>query len=115
MESEYSSVKEVRENKSATVVVLAGEIDLHQTPDVHQTLVTICDKKPPRVVINLDQVTYMDSSGVGTLVEAYRRINAYQGTLNLCCMNDQVHSIFEITRLDQFFKIYETEQEAIEG
>ena len=57
----------------------------------------------------------MDSSGIGTLVEVFRRVNAYKGQLALCGMNDRVHGVFEITKLDKFFKIFATESEAIAG
>ena len=113
MVDESQSVKEVRQEISGTVVVLTGDIDLHHAPDVHEALVAVCDDKPSRLVINLSGVDYMDSSGVGTLVEVFRRVNAYKGELGLCGMNDRVRSIFEITKLDQFFKIYATEEEAL--
>jgi len=113
MVNEQDSVKEVRRDNSTTVVVLTGDIDLHHTPEVHQTLIDVCMEKPDRLVINLSQVDYMDSSGVGTLVEVFRRVNAYKGKLHLCSMNERVRSIFEITKLDQIFKIYATEEEAM--
>ncbi|MHC4443987.1 MAG: STAS domain-containing protein [Planctomycetota bacterium] len=113
MANENQSVKEVRQESSAAVVVLSGDIDLHHAPVVHEALVAVCDDEPSRLVINLSGVDYMDSSGVGTLVEVFRRVNAYKGELGLCGMNDRVRSIFEITKLDHFFKIYATEEEAL--
>ncbi|UCD30027.1 MAG: STAS domain-containing protein [Planctomycetota bacterium] len=115
MASEVDSVKEIRRNESAIVVVLSGQIDLHHTPAVHHAFIDVCEEKPERLIINLGEVDYMDSSGVGALVEVFRRVNAYGGKLSLCCMNERVHSIFEITKLDQFFKIYATEEEALAG
>lgn len=115
MGTNSSCVKEVRRQGTATVVVLTGEVDLHHTPEVHKALVAACEQKPPSLVINLQEVSYMDSSGIGTLVEVLRRVNAYQGKLGLCHMNDRVYSVFEITKLDHFFKIYKTEAEALAG
>jgi len=115
MPDSQDCVKEVREQGDAIVVALGGEIDLHRTPAVHKALVAACDRKPARLVINLDAVAYMDSSGIGTLVEVFRRVNAYRGKLALCNINQRVHSVFEITRLDQFFEIYDTEAEALAG
>jgi len=113
MTDNENCVKEVREKGSAIVVVLTGTVDMHHTPEVHKALIAACNLKPERLVINLEKVTYMDSSGIGTLVEVFRRVNAYHGKLGLCGLNDRVYSVFEITRLDKFFKIYESEAEAL--
>ncbi len=109
------AVKEVRRQGDATVVTLVGEVDLHHTPDVHRVLVSACQEKPKTLVVNLASVTYLDSSGIGTLVEVFRRVNGYGGKLALCGLNDRVYSVFEITKLDRFFKIYANEAEALSG
>jgi anti-sigma B factor antagonist len=110
---ENPNVKDIRSEGNATVVALQGEIDMHHTPGVHRALSDAYEKKPSRLVVNLEDVTYMDSSGIGTLVEALRKLKVYNGRLVLCGMNERVHSVFEITRLDQFFTIVATEQEAL--
>ncbi len=106
-------VREIRREGDAIVVTLAGEIDLHKAPEVHRALVGACEEKPKHLVVNLEQVTYMDSSGIGTLVEVFRRVNAYEGKLGLYGVGPRVRSLFEITKLDKFFKIYPSEAEAL--
>lgn len=106
-------VKQVRNAGADIIVSLEGAIDLHRAPDAHRALVSACDERPKRLIVNLTDVTYMDSSGIGTLVEVFRRVNAYKGQLVLCGMNDRVHSVFEITKLDKFFKVFRTESEAL--
>ena len=108
-------VKDVRQEGTTAVVALAGEIDLHHTPEVHKALIEVCQRKPARLVIDLEAVTHMDSSGIGTLVEVFRRVHAYEGKLGLCGLNERVHNIFEITKLDHFFHIYDTQAEALAG
>lgn len=115
MAQESETIKEVRQEGAATIVALAGEVDLHHTPEVHKVLVTACQEQPGLLVLNLKAVTYMDSSGIGTLVEVFRRVNGYGGKLVLCGLNERVHSVFEITKLDRFFKICDSEQEALAG
>lgn len=107
------SIKAVRRNGSAIIVALAGAVDLHHTPEVHKALVAACEQRPQRLIVELTGVSYMDSSGIGTLVDVFRRVNAYKGKLVLCGMNDRVHSVFEITKLDKFFTICATEAEAL--
>ena len=107
------TVKEVSRKGTTMVVALAGEVDLHHTPEVHKALVTACQEQPKKLVINLESVSYLDSSGIGTLVEVFRRVNGFGGKLVLCGLNDRVHSVFEITKLDKFFKICKSEAEAL--
>lgn len=113
MADEADCIKQVRHCGPDIIVALQGAIDLHQAPEVHRVLVSACEQKPRKLVINLCDVSYMDSSGIGTLVEVFRRVNSYKGGLALCGLNDRVHSVFEITKLDKFFKIYASESEAM--
>lgn len=113
MEKPNNPLKEVRKAPEATVVVLAGDVDLHHSPDLHARLVEITTERPLRLLLDLRAVPYMDSSGVGTLVEVWRRVGAYKGKLVLFGLNSRVRSVFEITKLDTFFTICGTEEEAL--
>lgn len=113
MAAQADCVRQVRHSGASIVVSLQGAIDLHRAPEVHKALIAACDERPERLIINLEAVRYMDSSGIGTLVEVFRRIHAYNGKLALCGLNERVHSLFEITRLDKFFRIVPTESEAL--
>ncbi len=109
-----SLVKEVRKSEHATVVVLIGDVDLHHSPGLHAQLVEIAGERPKRLILDLTEVPYMDSSGVGTLVEVFRRVTAYKGKMILFGLNRRVRSVFEITKLDRFFTICESEEQAVE-
>ena len=106
-------VKEVRKQGRAVIVVASGDIDLRFSPEFHKSLIELCADKPDPLVIQLGEVAYMDSSGVGTLVEIYRRVKGYGGSLILVAPTARVQSVFEITRLDHFFTIKSTEAEAL--
>ena len=107
------ALKETRQVGSTTMVVPAGEVDLQRAPGLYQELMTVCREKPPRLVIDLREVSYMDSSGVSTLVEVFRSVNAYGGTLVLLSPTDRVRGMFQIAKLDQFFTIMDSEEEAL--
>ena len=91
---------------SPNVLALEGEIDLHVSPDIAESLKAVIDKRPPRVVIDLSGVTYVDSSGLAVLIEAMQNVEEYGGKLALAGLNENVRSIFEIARLDQVFLIF---------
>lgn len=107
-------VKEVRRMDGGTIVALAGDVDLHHAPALHAALVQVAGERPSRFILDFNDVPYIDSSGVGTLVEVFRRVTAYKGKMVLFGLNDRVRSVFEITKLDRFFTICSTEEEAHE-
>ena len=88
------------------VLPLKGEIDLHVSPVVTASLTAMIEKNPPRVVIDLSDVTYIDSAGLAALIQAMQKVEAYGGKFLLAGLQETVRSIFEISRLDQVFRIF---------
>lgn len=106
---------EVNNTDQATIVAPQGEIDLGRSPGLRTRLGEIIAEKPGRIIIDLSGVTYMDSSGVATLVEALQQCRSINASLTLCAMQDRVRSIFEIARLDMVFTIADTIEHALEA
>lgn len=88
---------------------------MRRMPDTHGALIAICARQPQRLVISLEQVTYLDSSGLGMLIELFRRVRGYEGRMVVCAVPPQVMGLFQITHLDKFFPIFATEAEALTG
>ena len=89
-------VKNVRSEGTATVVSLTGDVDLNCSPEIHRVLVTVAGEEPARIVLDLADVAYMDSSGVGIIVEIFRRVQTYGGRLIVAAPNRHVRSLFHI-------------------
>lgn len=87
------------------VVPLEGEIDLNESPRVLAQLNPLIAQKLPQVHVDLSKVSYIDSSGLATFIDAMQRVQAYGGEFALVALRDNVRKIFEIARLDQVFKI----------
>lgn len=99
----------------AVVVTPVGDVDLTASPVLRQALKQVQSSRPGVLVIDLSNVSYMDSSGVATLVEAMQ-ISRKNGTrMALAALQDKVRSIFEIARLDTVFKIAVDPDAAIAG
>src|SRR5256714_14914320 len=88
------------------VLPLTGEIDLHVSPAVTQSLNAMTEKKPERIVIDLSRATYIDSSGLAALILAMQKVEAYGGRFFLTGVHETMRSIFETSRLDQIFQIF---------
>ncbi|NOT02368.1 MAG: STAS domain-containing protein [Phycisphaerales bacterium] len=106
-------IESVSRNENHTVVRLNGEIDLHRSPELHHALVDLCNEKPRRLIVNLSKVQYIDSSGIGSLVDVFRRLKRGGGALFLVSPSERVTSVLEITRLNEFFTIVADEQQAL--
>jgi anti-sigma B factor antagonist len=90
----------------SNVMQLEGEIDLHVSPEVAQSLRSMVAKKPKVLVVDLAKVTYLDSSGLAVLIEAMQSVQEYGGRFALANVQESVRHIFEIARLDQVFQIF---------
>ena len=97
----------------AVVVRPMGEIDLSRAPSLRVQLAELQRQRPAKLIIDLEHVPYMDSSGVATLVEALQMARRSNTKLILCAMQDKVRSIFEIARLDMVFTIVVSREEAV--
>jgi anti-sigma B factor antagonist len=99
----------------SNVLPLKGEIDLHVSPSVTASLDGIIDKKPERLVVDLSDVTYIDSAGLAALIQAMQKVEGYGGKFRLAGLQETVRSIFEISRLDQVFQIFPDADAALAG
>ena len=88
------------------VLPLEGEIDLHVSPEVAESLRTMSAKKPKVVVVDLTKATYFDSSGHAVLIEGMQNVQEYGGQFVLAGVQESVQHIFDIARLDQVFQIF---------
>jgi anti-sigma B factor antagonist len=93
-------------------VEISGEIDVYTSPKVKDTIGELIDKGHYLLVINLEHVRYIDSTGLGVLIGALKRVREFGGSVALVCTNPQIKKIFDITGLVKIFGIYENEESA---
>lgn len=108
----YNLEVNTQREPDATIVSLSGEVDLRTSPKLRSTFLELLDEKPARIVVNLADVKYVDSSGVGTIVELNRRALKADSKVVLVGLQQRVRSLFEITQLDKFFTITDSIDEA---
>jgi anti-sigma B factor antagonist len=95
------------------VVAVRGEIDLFTAPDLKTTLVAAIDAGKSRIVVDLTETTFLDSTALGVLIGAVKRLRARDGALTLVNTDANIAKTFEITGLDQIFTISASRDEAI--
>lgn len=102
-----------RKGANATVVDLKGRIVFGQECDVLRSEVKGLLNSSPRVILNLKDVEYVDSGGVGTLVGLYTSAKAAGGDLKLAAANPKVQHVLEITKIVTVLGTYSTEEKAV--
>lgn len=88
------------------VLEVGGEVDVYTAPRLRERLVELVDAGARNVVVDLGRVDFLDSTGLGVLVGALKRLRAANGTFGLVCSKEPLLKIFRITALDQVFPIY---------
>ncbi len=104
---------EFRDYGEHKIIAVSGEVDLYNVSDLKKALFSVTDGKYPSVVVDMKNVNYMDSSGIGALVAGQKKIKAHNGKFALINIHDDVLNILKLATLDKFFKIYESEDELI--
>ena len=107
-------VPAARQEGDAVVAQISGEIDLHNSPQLRDALLNVLLKNlPKKLVLNLSQVPYMDSSAIAVLVEALRKMQRSGGKVWLTNLQPRVKGLLEIARLNAIFGIAVDESEAL--
>jgi anti-sigma B factor antagonist len=102
----------IRDDDHIKIIAVKGEVDLYSSPIFREKLLEVTTANHKAIVVDLEQVTYMDSSGIATLVEALQQVGKYGGKLRVANLRDAVRDVFELSRLDKVFDISPTLEEA---
>ncbi|MDZ7343540.1 MAG: STAS domain-containing protein [candidate division KSB1 bacterium] len=103
----------IRDTQGVTIVSIKGDVDLYSSPEARKAIIGLTEKKTPVIMVDLSHVSYMDSSGVATLVEGLQQSNKYKGQFKLFGLSEAVREVFELSRLDKVFDIYPDEKTAL--
>lgn len=98
--------------KNICVLMPQGRLDAASAPLLRERL-TDGDGIDGRMVLDFSSVDFMDSSGLGVLVASARRLRAQKGDIKLACLAGKVRRVFELTRADRLFDIYDDPEAAV--
>src|SRR5438105_9862249 len=95
------------------VVSLRGEIDVYTAPRLRQTLIDLVEGGATDIVVDMERVDFLDSTGLGVLVGGLKRVKDKDGTMKLVANQDRILKIFDITGLSKVFPMYGSLDEAL--
>ncbi|PCI08792.1 anti-anti-sigma factor [bacterium] len=110
-QSEFITID--RPEQGVVVIAPSTDIDMSRSPELRTAIRQEMGSGVHKMIVDLIGVNYMDSSGLATLVEAMRNASKTEMKLVICNMHEKVSAIFEIARLDSFFSIVESRDDAI--
>ncbi len=105
----------VEQDDIVKIEVQEERMDAHNSGDLKEQMLQLFDEGKYNLIIDLSAVRFVDSSGLGALVSGFKNASAREGSLKLCCLQPQVRSMFELTRLHRVFEIFATLEEAMDS
>jgi anti-sigma B factor antagonist len=103
---------EVTDQDGCAVVAVRGEVDLATAPALKNRLLELVADGVREIVVDLTATEFLDSTGLGAVVAAYKRVRAHDGHLRLVATSARVKRVFEITNLDRVVPIFTSVEEA---
>ncbi len=104
---------ETRDVDGRTIVAVGGEIDVYTAPKLRDKITELVAAGTYDLVIDMEAVEFLDSTGLGVLVGGLKKVRAHDGSLHLICNQDRLLKIFRITGLAKVFVIHESAESAL--
>ena len=105
----------MRSVKDITIIDIIGEFELYESSKILATVDDKIKENNRKFVMNFEHVTYVDSSGIKTLIKCLEHIKAVNGNLVMINIQGSIKRIFELTKLIDFFSFSKTEDEAVKS
>jgi anti-sigma B factor antagonist len=104
---------ETSKHGEANVVSLRGEIDVYTAPRLRQALIDLVEGGAKDIVVDMDRVDFLDSTGLGVLVGGLKRVKSNEGEMKLVVTQDRIMKIFDITGLAKVFPMFGSLEQAL--
>jgi anti-anti-sigma factor len=113
MMSKDMNIRQQQLTEDVWIVQVRGRLDQSQTPQLNETLVELIEREKYRLIVDLSDVSYINSGGLRCLVSAWRQARAHNGDVILLGLNDRLYEIFTMIGFDKVFQIVPNQQEAL--
>lgn len=104
---------EVETKDGFSIVGVKGEVDVFTAPKLREQLIDLVDQGQNQIIVDLEDVDFLDSTGLGVLVAGLKRAKTHDGTLQIVCTKDKILKIFRVTGLTKVFPIHDSREAAL--
>ncbi len=105
----------IKDHEGAKIIALSGDIDMYTSPELRKQLLLLIDQRTRVIMVDLENVTYIDSSGIATFVEGLKDMMSYSGRLKFFGIPMRVREIFNFSKLDKVFDMYGSMEDALKS
>lgn len=98
---------DVTERNGFAILAVKGEVDVYTAPRLRERIVELVSQGNHQIVVDLEGVDFLDSTGLGVLVGGLKRLRSHDGDLSLVCTQPRILKVFEITGLTKVFSIFD--------
>ena len=106
---------DVTERNGKAILAVNGEVDVYTAPRLRERLVDLVSQGKHQVIVDLEGVDFLDSTGLGVLVGGLKRLRSHDGDLSLVCTQHRILKVFEITGLTKVFAIHDSVDAAVDA
>lgn len=100
--------------KNVLIIRLAGELDHHTAEQLKEQVEEKINKDGIKhILLNLEELTFMDSSGLGVILGRYKRLKQVDGTMIICAISPSIYRLFELSGLFKILQIVDSEEQAL--
>jgi len=106
---------DVTERNGFAILAVHGEVDVYTAPRFRERLIELVSEGKNKIIVDLEGVDFLDSTGLGVLVGGLKRLRSNDGDLTLVCTQSRILKVFEVTGLTKVFAIHESVDAAVAG
>lgn len=106
---------EVSEIADWSIVTIYGELDVATAPSLRERLIALVGEGSTKLILDLEGVDFLDSTGLGTIISALKRVRTHGGDMRIVCTQPRIMRLFEITGLDRAVPLMPTLDAAVTG
>ena len=108
---------EILENKeeNVSIISVSGRLDAYSAKDLEEKLTAMIDAAQIRMIVSLENLEYISSSGLRVLLAALKKVRKQQGDIKLSCLQPYIKEVFDIAGFTQLFNFFDTDEGAIDS
>ncbi len=105
-----------KHGNNVLVIVLKGLLNADTSPGLEKTLIDVVEQESkPQILLDMKELTYISSAGIGCFIGVIKRIRVKQGDLRFCSLDSKVMRVFNLLDMADFFQFFETQEEGVKS
>lgn len=103
----------IKDQGDIKIIYIAGQLDTNTSPDAQQQIEQLIDVGSKKILINLEDLSYISSAGLRVLLATVKHLKSSNGILKICCLNEMVQNVFNISEFETILDVFSTEEDGL--